>query len=116
MIRQILLVCTILTVLACTKKEETVSPDVKLKQDHENLIMNTHIARKAFDLVSQNAGSKICGLDEHGWSAEIKKLVEKRAALPKLPIDKMDQIDRGMNHFLCDTKCIQDYCANEIQK
>ena len=105
-----------ITVCSCTKKKEPVSPEVQLKQDHENLLMNTHIARKAFDLVSQNPGRQICGLDEKGWSAQIKKLVDQRNLLPKLSAEKMDQIDRGMNHFLCDMKCIQEFCDQELKK
>ncbi len=115
MFRIFFLVLVAFSALSCTKKE-TLSPEVQLKQDHENLIMNTHVARKAFDLVRQNSGSRICELDEQGWSAHIKKLVDQRNALPRLSTEKMDQIDRGMNHFMCDMKCIQDYCQNELKK
>lgn len=99
----------------CTKtRQESLTPEQKLKNDHANLVMNISIARKAFDLTSAVSEKKVCGLDQEGWSQQIKKMVDQRNALPKLSPQEMDQVDRAMNHMLCDEKCMQDFCRAQL--
>jgi hypothetical protein len=114
-IMRVILIATFFASMGCTKtKKDEITPAQKLKNDHANLVMNTSIARRAFDLTSAEPEKKICGLDEDAWSKQIKKMVDQRSALPKLSPTEMDQIDRSMNHMLCDEKCMQEFCNTQL--
>lgn len=110
-----------LMIVHCHKQQESVPPqppvseEMKLKQAHENVVMNLHVARHVFDMLASSPEKKICNLNQKGWSEVIRKMTNKRKALPPLPKDSMDQIDISLNHFLCNDNCIQDFCKSELE-